>query len=66
MQKIQKHYQNRIAAVEAEVMASRWWFVTDSDRFVQGSTHYRTKCVESSVDPAVERYGQALLKEQRQ
>jgi hypothetical protein len=66
MQKIQKHYQNRIAAVEAEVTASRWCFVTDVDRFLQGSTLYRTKRVESSVDPVVELYGQALLKEQGQ
>jgi hypothetical protein len=58
MQKIQKHYKNRIAAVEAEVTASRWCFVTDADRLLQGGAHYRTKRVESSVDPVVEWYGQ--------
>ena len=58
MQEIQKHNQNRITTVEAEVTASRWCFVTDADRLLQSSTHDRTKRVESSVDPVVERHGQ--------
>lgn len=58
MQEIQKHNQNRITTVEAEVAASRWCFVTDADRLLQSSTHDRTKRVESSVDPVVEWHGQ--------
>ena len=58
MQEIQKHNQNRITTVEAEVTASRWCFVTDANRLLQSSTHDRTKRVESSVDPVVEWHGQ--------
>jgi hypothetical protein len=61
MQEIQKHNQNWITTVEAEVTASRWCFVTDADRLLQSSTHDRTKRVESSVDPVVEWHGQGAF-----
>ena len=42
MQEIQKHNQNRITTVDAEVTQSRWCFVTDADRLLQRSTHDRS------------------------
>jgi hypothetical protein len=66
MQEIQKHNQNRITTVEAEVTASRCCFVTDADRLLESSTHDRTNRANPPSIRSSNGTGKALLKEQGQ
>jgi formate-dependent phosphoribosylglycinamide formyltransferase (GAR transformylase) len=66
MQEIQKHNQNRITTVEAEVTASRWCFVTDATDFSRAA---RMIGLSASNPPSIRSSngtGKALLKEQGQ
>jgi hypothetical protein len=68
MQQMFKGHENRIATIEAALMANRVCFVTETERFLQSGTHCSTKRVGPSVDPvrASNGTGKALFKEQRQ